>query len=104
MNPLWRDGRRTKGANPPARKIAVMAGVLVVGGLGWLYGSTLTELLSLRGDVAKLRERESTLMDERAELRDKLESADEPEVVEEMARRILGWGYEDEELVIILED
>jgi len=104
MNPLWRGGQRTERSNPPARKVAVVAGVLIVGGLGWLYGSTLAELLSLRVEVAALHKRESELAHTRDHLQDKLESAEEPEVVEEMARQVLGWGYEDEELVILVED
>ncbi|MFO8034294.1 MAG: septum formation initiator family protein [Candidatus Bipolaricaulota bacterium] len=104
MNRLWRGGRRPDRRNPSVRITAVVLGVLVVGALGWLYGSKLAELISVSAEVAALQEKEAELLRQRAALRDRLESADDPAVVEAEARRRLGWGYEDEELVILLED
>ncbi len=105
MNLRWRGGRRRDQRSPNVRTGAIVAVVvLVVGGLGWLYGSKLAQLVSVSADVRDLHKQEASLLRQRSELRDRLDEADEPEVVEAEARRVLGWGYEDEEKLILLED
>ncbi len=104
MNHQWRGGRRAERSRPAVRKWMALAGVLVVGGLGWLYGSKIAELISVTAHVQSLQQEETALLRQRAQLRESLEVVDEPEVVEAEARRVLRWGYENEELLILVED
>jgi len=75
---------------------------LVIGGLGWLYGSRLVAMGRLSAEVRDLRQSEENLLREIAALRERLDEADDPAVVEEEARRVLGWGYPDEERLVLI--
>lgn len=104
MNPQWRRGLREKRRSQDMRRPAVILGILVLGGLGWLYGSKLAELSGVTAEVRALQDEERALLRERAELRERLEEADDPGIVEAEARRVLGWGYEGEEKLILPEE
>ncbi len=104
MSRQWRVGRRSLRDKPQPRWAWGVLALLVLGGLGWLYGGRLWHLTRLSAEAEALHREETDLLRTRAELRDRLEVAEDPEVVERSARRVLGWGYEDEELVILLED
>jgi cell division protein FtsB len=75
---------------------------LVIGGLGWLYGSRLVAMGRLSAEVRYLKQSEENLLREIAALRERLDEADDPAVVEEEARRVLGWGYPDEERLVLI--
>ncbi len=104
MNRRWHVGRRSFGDKPHTRWAWAVLVLLVLGGLGWLYGGRLWLLTHLSAEAEALHKEETDLLRTRAELRDRLDVASDPEVVETTARRVLGWGYEDEELVILLEE
>ncbi|MGC9529132.1 MAG: hypothetical protein ACP5G2_00725 [Candidatus Bipolaricaulaceae bacterium] len=79
-----------------------MAALLVVlGGLGWLYGARFVAMHRLGDQAHALQVREELLRQAIADLQGRLAAADHPAVVEEEARRILGWGFPDEERLLL---
>ncbi|MCR4392108.1 MAG: septum formation initiator family protein [Candidatus Acetothermia bacterium] len=79
-----------------------MGVLLLIGGLGWLFGSrwvaierTAAELQALRTDVERLSQQIARLQQE-------LAVATRPEVVEREARKQLQWGFPNEERVVVL--
>ena len=93
----WRAGRL---ASRWRRAVLIAAGLLVVAGLGWLYGSRFLAMHRLAAEVAVLKGEVAELARGNQELQEELAHADDPAVVERKAREELGWGYPDEVLVI----
>ncbi len=102
MSRPWRPGRAAGGRSPLRRFFVLALVALVIGGLGWLYGSRLVAMGRLSAEVRCLKQREENLLREIAALRERLDEADDPEVVEKEARAILGWGYPDERRLIVI--
>lgn len=75
--------------------------LLVLAGLGWLYGGRLVSLSRLAREVAELQAQERQLLTEIDALEGQLATASDPAVVEAWARNLLGWGYPDEFKLIV---
>ena len=74
---------------------------LMVGGLGWLYGSRFLAMHRLAGEVAVLRTQADQLAQDNQRMEEQLAHIAEPSTVERLARESLGWAYPDEVLVIL---
>lgn len=74
----------------------------LVGWLGWLYGSRFLAIRRLEAEVISLRAEEKEKLREIGELEEALARTDDPQVVEEWARRLLHFGFPGEERVIII--
>jgi len=102
MNRPWRPGRAAQGPSLGPRLLAIGMAVLVLGALGWLFGSRLVTWGRLSVEVDALRAQEEAMLREISELKERLAVAGDPEVVEQEARSLLGWGYPDEERLIVI--
>lgn len=76
--------------------------MLILGGLGWLFGSRLLTLGRLSAEVEALRAQEEAALRQIAQLEERLAEADDPEVIEQEARSTLGWGYPEEKRLILI--
>ena len=101
MSRRWRPGRADPGASLGRRLLALGVVVLLLGGLGWLYGGRFWAMHQLAGEVAGLEAQHQALLREIRSLQGELARVDDPAVVEARAREELGWGYPDEVLVLI---
>lgn len=102
MSRPWRPGRMAGRPSLRPRFLVIGLAVLVLGTLGWLFGSRLVTWGRLSAEVNALRAQEEAMLQEIAELRERLAVADNPEVVEREARSTLGWGYPDEQRLIVI--
>jgi len=102
MSRPWRPGRAAGGPSLGPRLLVIGMAVLVLGTLGWLFGSRLVTWGRLSVEVDALRAQEEAMLREISELKQRLAVADDPEVVEQEARSILGWGYPDEQRLIVI--
>jgi len=99
MNRPWQAGLRARDGSLRYRRLGVLGLVLVLGGLGWLFGGRLVHLARLSRQASALQSAEIELVRARGEHRETLARAEDPEFIERRARE-LDWGYPEENLVI----
>lgn len=102
MSRPWRPGRAAHRPSLGPRLLVIGMAVLVLGALGWLFGSRLVTWGRLSVEVDALRSQEEAMLREISELKERLAMADAPEVIEREARSVLGWGYPDEERLLVI--
>jgi len=102
MNRPWRAGPRGRERSTRFRRAGLIMTVLLLGGLGWLFGGHLVQLAQLSRQASALQSEETGLVRARTQHRQTLERLDDPDFIEELARE-QGWGYPDETLVIVEE-
>ncbi len=96
MSRPWRAG-------PPVRLgVALFLCVVLLGGVGALFGLRARAIARTAREIQALREEQNRLWAHIEELRAELARAADREVVEQKAREILRWAYPDEELVLLI--
>ena len=98
MSRQWRLG--PSDAKPAWLRLAIA--LVILAGLGWLYGSRFWTMARFYSEVGVYDEQAESLRQEIAQLEQKLAQADDPNVVEAEARRLLRLGFPTEELVILI--
>lgn len=96
MNRRWRNGQSAKFWTWLA------LGLLILAGIGALFGLRLRAIAIAAGEVQSLREKQNQLWRDIGELQASIRQATDPKVIEEKAREILRFAYPDEELVILI--
>ncbi len=94
MSRPWRAGQ--------GAKLGLAVALVVVLGLGALFGLRLYAIQKAQERVWTLREKQASLQAEILELQQAVKDAEKPETVERLAREVLRWGYPEEELVILI--
>lgn len=102
MNRPWRAGPRGRERSTRLRGAGLILAVLMLGGLGWLFGGRLVHLAHLSRQASALQSEEIGLVRTRTQHRQTLERLDDPDFIEQLARE-QGWGYPDEILVNVEE-
>ncbi len=85
------------------KRIILIAALLIVGLLSFLYIERFLEIRHLHAEIANITQEERTALAVQRELRDKLAHADDPATIEYLARKELGLVKPGEEKVIFLK-